>query len=296
MRCSLTWKIAGQTEAGIHEWSTSAITTGVKYAADFLGVAGIQTRSTTFSTIASAPTLWPYSTLRMAGRKLGSRLFLPHQHAQSRREIITLWVRTASLMHVGCISTTRIPTFSRPRLLLPHQHARHRARAIITLWVARMVDDLAVFQRRACRSPTCTSTPTSRMASGRRMSKSLGNGVDPLDRIQRRPEKPDARRRSTMVKMHRPATQPFATVCRLQADLKKLNSTSRPVDTSDKFEQAPQLSATRSGKSATGFVLSERSDRYADPRPLSGPKTSRSRTTGSSRGSAACIEEMRPPF
>jgi len=64
------------------------------------------------------------------------------------------------------------------------------AREIIYLWVARMVMAGYEFMdhlpdERRCPFEVCNINPTVLDAQGRRMSKSLGNGIDPLDMIER---------------------------------------------------------------------------------------------------------------
>ena len=70
------------------------------------------------------------------------------------------------------------------RTLLP-EHVLSTAREIINLWVRADDDDGHRVPRRASRSPTSYIHSTIQAADGRRMSKSLGTGIDPLELIDR---------------------------------------------------------------------------------------------------------------
>ncbi|MCH8807488.1 MAG: valine--tRNA ligase, partial [Planctomycetes bacterium] len=138
------------------------------------------------------------------------------------------------------------------------------ARDIITLWVARMVMTGLYNMGRVPFTHVCIH-PTIQDGQGRRMSKSLGNGVDPLDLIELYGT--DAMR-LTLAQLAG-ETQDF----RLPVKPIKLDD-GRTVNSSDKFELGRNF-CNKLWQAATGFVLPNLS---IDPRAAAfsprGPATS----------------------
>ena len=129
------------------------------------------------------------------------------------------------------------------------------ARDIITLWVARMIISGLYFMKRVPFQHVYVH-PNIQDGEGRRMSKSLGNGVDPLDIIELYGT--DALR-FTMVQMASETQD-----ARLPAKPITLED-GRTINTSERFEQGRNF-CNKLWQAATGFVMANL-DGYA-PRPL----------------------------
>ena len=167
------------------------------------------------------------------------------------------------------------------------------AREIITLWVARMVLTGLHFTGRVPFSHVYIH-PNIQDGQGRRMSKSLGNGVDPLDIIELYGT--DALR-FTMAQM---ATE--TQDARMPVKRTKLPD-GRAINTSDRFEPARNF-CNKLWQAATGFILPNlvpAASSAGPPSPASGPllaTASRSRRPhgrGSDRAAGAEPGRYDPP-